>query len=187
MEACRNGLYPGLLCPEWTPLAEPIQRAHCNGTPVRAHGTFSIRHGPGRLARIVAIVLRLPDEANAVSTELTIIPEDDGERWERSFKGRRLTTRQYATRDGLLAERFGLLELRFALEVDDGALVYLQGRASIRLGPVRLNLPRWLAPRVSGREEAAGQQSRVQIEVDLPFAGRLILYEGLLCVEDERA
>ena len=88
-----------------------------------------------------------------------------------------------------MAEQAGLTELRFRLEVRDGGLIYHPAGAALRLGWLRIPLPRWLAPTVTALEspaEAPGQ-TVVSVRVSLPILGLLISYEGLMTRSAEDA
>ncbi len=90
--------------------------------------------------------------------------------------------------EGELAERIGLLELRFRLEASDGSLVFRQVGAALLLGSLRLRLPAASAPRVDAREDPAGaRQIRVHVRVALPAVGPLLTYEGTMNIEDTGA
>jgi hypothetical protein len=185
METVRHsppGLYARTLGDSWSSLAESVRRLHAPGETVRAVGVFRVSHGSSGPARLLARLAGLPRLGEAVDVRLVVTPRADGEEWRRSFAGRSLVSRQYAGPDGLLAERMGLAELRFRLEVTDGALAYRSVNAALCLGPWRVSLSRRLCPVVSARETPAGQgdQVHVNIEVSLPLLGRLIAYEGTL-------
>src|SRR5262245_60122224 len=100
-------LYPQLLGPSWDGLAEDVRRLHGQGEVVHAVGTFEVRHGRGRLARLLAWMARLPAAAPAVAVRLTVTPSDRGEEWRRTFGGRPLVSFQWRRSDGLLAEGMG--------------------------------------------------------------------------------
>lgn len=169
--------------PDWLSLCPSIRRAHCDGCGVRGTGLFAIRHGTEGLSKLAAKMFGMPPETEAAPTRLSITTDGANERWERDFDGRRLVTRQYDA-GGLLAEQFGLLELRFRLRAVEGALTYVPAAAYLRMGRSCLRIPKWLAPRVWATEQPCGDQTQVTVEVDLPLIGRLISYEGLLTIED---
>jgi hypothetical protein len=92
-----------------------------------------------------------------------------------------LASTQFATDDGLLAERTGPLELRFRLHVVDGAIEYRQVAAALRWGPIVVRLPRFLEPRVAAFEEAIqADRTRIRVRCGLPLVGLLIGYDGFL-------
>jgi Domain of unknown function (DUF4166) len=84
--------------------------------------------------------------------------------------------------DGLLAERMGIVEMRFRLEVAGGALSYKTVSASLLFGSLRIPLPYWLRPCVTAWEKAIGDMSQIHVSVDVtfPLLGRLIAYDGML-------
>jgi hypothetical protein len=176
-------LYSRLLGPDWLALSPRVRRGHSQGAEVRGTGHFEIIHGQGRLSRLAVRVLRMPQQANAVPTLLSITIDGMGESWNRSFGDRRMTTRQFDA-GGVLAEQFGPLELHFRLRTAEGALVYVQASSYFVLGALRLRIPKWLAPRVCATEQPRNEKSHVSVQIDLPLIGRLISYEGLLTIED---
>jgi hypothetical protein len=171
----------------WSQIAEPVRRLHATHSIVRAHGHLRIQHGSHPVARLLAWMLRLPHACAAADARLIVTARADGERWQRTFNGRRLETRQYESQRFGLAERFGMLELGFRLEAADGSLLYVQREAALRVGPVRLRIPVSWAPRVEGRVDPAGPaRVKVDVLVALPGVGPLIAYDGLIEVEDAR-
>jgi hypothetical protein len=177
---CVPGLYPELLGAAWADLDEGVRRLHGEGAGVRAAGVFRVRRGSGRLARLLARLVRLPAAAETVDLQLVVVQQAHGEEWRRTFGTHPLTSFQSRRHDGLLVERMGPVELRFALRAEGGALLYRSTGASMRLGPLRIPLPRRLAPRVEAWERPAGEPGRahVAVEVHLPLAGLLVAYEG---------
>jgi hypothetical protein len=169
-------------------LADPVRCLHATHTIVRAHG--HLRIGPGRhcLARFLGWMLRLPRPSPAAETRLIVTARADGERWRRTFNGRRLETRQYESSESELGERFGVLEFRFRLDVCDGSLLYVQREAALVFGPVRVRIPASWAPRVEAREDPAGpNRVKVDVRVAIPGVGTLITYDGIIDVEDTRS
>ena len=175
----RTSLYPRLLGAAWDSLDAAVQRLHIDTGPVRATGTFRVWHGRSRLVRLLVRLLPLPPAAMAVPMRLTVTPCAHGERWCRTFGGTPLRSTQSAGPSGLLAERMSLLELQFRLEAREGMLCYRAAGAAIVIGPRRLPLPRWLAPRVLAHEApGAGGDARVSVAVLLPVGGLLVAYAG---------
>jgi hypothetical protein len=130
-------------------------------------------------------LLRLPRASEAAETRLVITSEADGEQWRRTFDERRLDTRQYQVGDCELAERIGVLELRFRLEASDGSLIFRQLEAALLCGPVRLRLPAAWAPSVEAREDPMGpHQIGVHVRVALPAVGPVLTYDGTIDIED---
>jgi hypothetical protein len=127
----------------------------------------------------------MPSGAEAVATELVITPLARGERWVRRFGDKTLITTQTGRSGGVLIERITIVELSFRLDASDGALVYRQIGAALRLGPLSVPLPEWLSPRVEAREEAEDlKTTHVSVVVTAPFVGQLISYDGQIHEED---
>jgi uncharacterized protein DUF4166 len=172
----------------WLRVAESVRLAHATESTVRAHGRLRIEHGRSRFARFLVRLLRLPRASDAAETHLVITSQAAGERWLRTFDDRRLDTRQYQAGDCELAERIGILELRFRLEASEGSLLFRQLEAALLFGSVRLRLPAPWSPRVEAREDPAGaHQIRVHVRVALPALGPVLTYDGTIDIEDPRA
>src|SRR6266508_673139 len=89
------GLYPRLLGPRWRELPDAVRRLHCDGGTIHAIGSFRVRHGSGRLVRLLARLAGLPVECDVVAVRLVIKRSSTGERWHRLFAGRPMTSRQW--------------------------------------------------------------------------------------------
>lgn len=176
--AARVGLYERLVGEGWGSLDEPVRRLHLCA---RAEGAFAVRRGGGRVASVVARLLGLPRGGEAVPLLLSVEPHGGGERWRRNFAGREFVTEQGEHAGRLMSERAGPFELLFRLDVEGGALAYVQEAAFLRVRSLRVRLPRLLAPRVEAWERAdVGGGVRVSVCVTAPLFGPLISYEGLV-------
>src|SRR5262245_53879297 len=181
-----SGLYAKLLGDSWLNLDDAVRRLHASRRPVQAVGVFRVRRGSNWLARTLARLARLPAAGEAVDIQLLVTAWGGGEKWQRSFAGKPFATLQSGRPDGLLAERMGLVELRFRLQVVGGALAYQTTSAALCLGSLRVPLPRWFTPRVEAVEKAVSDKGQIDVSVDvhLPWLGCLIAYDGTLtCVE----
>ena len=159
--------------------------AHTPQPAVRARARLRIEHGRSRAARLLAWVLRLPRAADDAEATLLVTPHEDGERWHRTFAGRRFDTRQHQTGPFEVAERIGVLELRFRLSVDDGSLVFRQIHAAFVMGSIRVPLPVACAPVVDAREDAAGaRRLRIQVRLTAPAIGPVLTYQGTVDYEE---
>ena len=171
----------------WCQVADPIRNLHSTGSMTPCRCRLRVEHGRHRLARFIARRLRLPDSCAAADSQLTITALDGGERWQRAFNGRRFETFQYHANRAELAERYGLLEFRFGLEVCQGSLLYVQRETAVRIGIGRLRLPRRLAPHVTAREDAAGPRHvHLAVSITLPHIGLLIAYDGIVDIAEAR-
>lgn len=182
----RARLYERLLGGAWAGLDEPVRRLHEFGAGPCGEGLFAVRGG-NAFARALARLFGLPAPGESVRVCLSVTREEGGEaeRWHRTFGRRVFDTLQREGDRGLLAERAGPVELLFELGADGGTLVYRPAGAALRIGSLRVPLPRALAPRVEARESAAGEGDAVMVYVKstAPFVGLMLSYEGLLRVK----
>lgn len=177
-----SGLYPKLLGASWPDLDVAIQRLHNLDGIVHAAGVFQVRHGNNKLARMLARLARLPAAGKAVDIQLQVSAQEEGEEWRRTFAGSPLMSMQSDCGAGLLVERMGIVELRFRLEAAGGALNYQTVSAALRLGSLRIPLPRRLSPCVTASERAVSDMNQIHVSVGVTFSliGRLITYDGIL-------
>jgi hypothetical protein len=172
-------LYPRLMGTAWTTLDEAVRRTHLDGGSFQGGGVFRVRRGTGLLARLLLRIARLPSEAEAVHTRLVVTPLGSAEKWVRTFGNATWETTQVEEAGQILSERRGAIELRFRLEVEDGALIYRQVGAAVRLGRLAIPFPRWCRPLLEAREEAVGpSRTKVSVVLTVPCAGFLISYDG---------
>jgi hypothetical protein len=148
-------LYERILGAAWDALDESLRRAHTVERKMTACGDFEVRSGAGRLSRLLARMLRLP-RAGRREGRLTVTPIGTCERWHRQFGSEALVSIQSGLGPGLLAERFGCVEFRFALEIAGTALRYRQLGAHVRIGRMALRIPEAIGPVVEA-EERPGQ------------------------------
>ncbi len=106
-------LYPRLFGVAWSEIDTALQRMHCNCEPVHAAGVFCISHGTSLGAKLLLLFLRLPPANAAAQVELIVRPVGESEIWLRLFDGKPVVTVQRESVSGLLAERFGPLEVEF--------------------------------------------------------------------------
>lgn len=181
-----KALYPSMVGPQWAHLGEPVQRLHMATTSaLHASGRFTVRHGDRGPARLLARLLGLPAPGSDVAVKLVVTPHARGERWERAFGASPLVSEQRAGEGGLMIERLGPTEVRYRLEVAGGALFYRQVGTALRLGPIGLPLPRWLAPQIVARESAMPDEksTHISVKVSLPLLGLLVSYKGSVEIE----
>ena len=164
-----------------------MRRLHSYEGTVHAAGVFRVRHGTNVLARAIAQLANLPAAGESVDIRLQVTELEGGEEWRRMFAGHALVSAQSIRDGGLLAERMGLLELRFRLEVTDGSLKYQTMSVALSFGPALVPLPRSLSPRVTACEKAIADTDQIHVSVDvsLPLLGRLIAYDGMLTQVEE--
>jgi hypothetical protein len=177
-------LYPKLLGAAWASLDPVVQRVHAAPAETYAEGTAQVSRAPGRLLGYVLDAAGVPRSSCASAVRLAVWHRGTDERWHRVFGGRPLVTHQSEAPGGLLAERIGMLEFRFRLAAQDGALLFRQEALALRLGSLRIPLPGWLSLVVAAREGPAaapdGDENRtsVDVRVTLPTGALLFAYRG---------
>lgn len=140
---------------------------------------------------MISAFIGAPPSGERVTTELSVErTERDGapfEIWARRFDGHALPSEQYA-HDGLLLERGGPFEVAMRLEIDEGALRFVDEWMALRLGPLRIKLPRFMSPRVKG-VQAVHQPGRLwtDIRVEMALIGPIVRYVGELDIDEERS
>lgn len=97
-----------------------------------------------------------------------------------------------ATRHGHVVDELGepaLIAVSFDLDVQGGALLLRSRSVGVRLGRLRLRIPRFLAPvvRLSERYDDAADRQRVALTIDVPVIGRVYEYRGLFTYRVEGA
>jgi len=88
-----------------------------------------------------------------------------------------------ATRHGRVVDELGepaLVAACFDVDVLDAALVLTSRAVGIRLGGLRLRVPRVLSPvvRLTERFDETADRQRVALTIDVPFIGRVYEYRG---------
>lgn len=165
--------YQRLLGEAFAELSPVLQAVHGPATEVRAQGWMRVRHGRSWLIRLVNALTGVPGATEGVRLQLAIHRTGGQETWERRFGRRMLRTRQWAG-EGWLFERSGPLLLSMRVQVEEGALVFLPGRAWL-LG---LRMPRWCSVLVSARATANGAGWDVWVESRSPLLGMMFEYTG---------
>jgi hypothetical protein len=157
-----------------------VFRFHVGAASVRGIGSFEVRRAPARVARVLCAVLGLPCSGAAVPVRVVIRRQADRETWIRVIGRRHYVSRQLR-RPGLVVERIGPLELYFVVAIDVDGIRYDQTNVALRLGPLRLPIPRRAAPSVRARAHARGERAFfVRVDVDGPRALPLFSYWGLI-------
>jgi len=169
-------LFQKLLGAPFFRLPDSVRALHSVRGQARYAGRASIVRGRNPLARLCAAIVGLPPSAVDVPATVEFRTDAVGETWLRSFGDYRMRSR-LRIHDGLLRERLGPLQFRFALHVGDGAIWWQT--AGVRLFGL-LPLPvSWFA-NVRCREREHEGRYEFLVEASLPLIGPLIRYEGWL-------
>lgn len=147
---------------------------------IRGHGRYagraSIVRGRNPIARLCATITGLPPSVEDAPTTVEFHTDAKGEIWRRQFGRYPMRTRLRAC-DGLLGERLGPIQFRFALHVHDGAIWWRAVGARL-FGVLPLPVS-WFA-KVRCREREHEGRYEFLVEASMPLIGKLIRYEGWL-------
>lgn len=172
-------LFRDLLGDAFALLPRPVRDLHDAVGTVVAVGRCSVVRGQGLLAYAVGALFAFPPEGEAMPVTVTIERTPTGERWRRNFAGWTIATRLALGRGsaaGMLIERFG--PVAFGLEVPGGPEgVFLAARRWWLCG---VPMPRALCPLVAACEVARDGRFFFDVDIRLPWLGRLIHYRGAL-------
>lgn len=181
-----GSLYQRVLGAEAIQLHPQVAVLHCGKGSVRAWGWMRVDRGAGLMARLTAILLRLPKPGDRVRVRLTIVRHHGDERWFREFGDRAaICSRQSGGRAGELVERFGVIAFVFTLEVVGEVLRFRQRACQVRLGRLALTIPPAFAPRVEAEvAPPATSGLAVSVRIDHPWLGRLLAYQGVVDMDE---
>lgn len=167
-------LYQRILGPVWAELPAAIREMH-DGVSLAA-GEADVERGRHPLAWIGAVLMGFPAAGKAKPLRVQFDYDERGETWTREFAEARFSSRQYAGRDHLLCEQFGVMAFAMALVLRDGEL-QLHTRNWRAFG---VPLPLWLAPRSRAYESAEDGVFRFFVEISHPLCGLIVRYNGWL-------
>ena len=170
-------LFHKLYGPALTLLPAPIQKLHDVVEPLTVHGAARIEIGTSWLARLTSKLLSFPPPGDDVPLVLIMTPDRNGERWERSFGGHKMTTRLMpGTSRAKVEERlWPFVATSEVVPDEDGVDQHLTG-----LKCLGLSLPRALWPRISVREGSDGSHYTFSMAIRFPWGTPLIRYDGWL-------
>ncbi|HET6396891.1 MAG TPA: DUF4166 domain-containing protein [Pseudoxanthomonas sp.] len=139
-------------------------------------GEVDIARGTGLLARLCGRIAGLPPAMRQAPLRVRFNADAKSETWRRQFGSHRMVSR-LRCRKGLLVERLGPVQFRFALHAADGAIYWNVAAARV-LG--LLPLPARMLGGVRCREWEQDGRYHFQVEAALPLAGPLVRYRGWL-------
>jgi hypothetical protein len=176
-------LYRHILGSAWDDLAPPIRAMHSLPTDGHHHacaaGRAAVERGRNPLARLIATIMRFPQDGRDVPVQVDFSSSPAGEVWRRTFAGRSFQSTQRrgeGRMQGLLAESFGPMTFGLAVVVVNGGIELIVRRWRIFGVP----LPRVLAPGGHARESAQDGRFNFDVEIGLPLIGRVVRYRGHL-------
>ncbi|WMJ69995.1 SDR family oxidoreductase [Stenotrophomonas sp. 24(2023)] len=172
-------LYQRVLGDAYARLPPSVQALHAPQAPRRWQGMARVERGDGLLSRLLGRLFGFPDAGDAIPVSVAFDAEAGGERWTRTFAGRRfssLQTEGQGRNEALLVERFGAVAVALALVVQNGRLQLVPRRWSL-LG---IPLPRALLPGDASFEYEQDGHFVFDVEIGAPLVGRIVHYRGTL-------
>lgn len=171
-------LYSRVMGAQFDRLPPPVRAMHQIIGDGGAHGSGRVTRGTSLLARLIGWVQGFP-KAGAHDIHVRFAEVDGRERWTRDFSGERFSSELSATASGdALVERFGPMRFVFDLTAE-GEVLHMHLR---RWSVLHIPMPKWLAPRITAREYAAGEDFCFDVSIRYPLIGEIIRYEGALRV-----
>jgi len=170
-------LYERVLDDDWHLVEAEIRRAHLQGVRVFGVGNAQVSTGSSLLGKLLCRLLRLPRTGKYPAT-VDVRREGSAEVWTRCFGGYHVTTRQVLLRNGVIRERFRWMELAISVKPFDKSIIYDSIAAHFRVGPMAIPLPKFLRPKICGRESATATGNHVDVSVFFPVNRLLISYVG---------
>jgi hypothetical protein len=142
-------------------------------------GRCDVERGGTFLSRALATLARLPAAGRDVPVTVAIRCAAGRETWTRTFGGRNMRS-QLRARGQRLEERLGPAAFLFGIAAKDGSLVWtLEGVRALGIP-----LPVAWFRGVTARESADGPRYFFDVRAELPLAGLLVHYRGVLDVRD---
>lgn len=169
-------VFPRFLGSDFGKLPKVVQGAHIVPSPRRLTGRAKVIRGRSLWARLLAGLFRFPAATDDIAVSVLMMPEQDGEIWERQF-GTQVFRSHLRQVNEKMTERFGPFTFTLGLHVADGALHFPV--ASGRLGP--LPLPRLLLPVSDASETERDGRFCFDVRLKAPLTGALMVhYQGWL-------
>lgn len=160
-------------------LPDAVRRLHSVRGREAWAGRARVERGRNPLAGLCARLAGMPKAGDDVPLRIEFDCDPRRETWTRDFGGARLRS-GVVLRRGLLRERLGPVQFRFALHANEGVIWWtVAGARLFGLFP----LPAALFDGVRCREFEADGRYRFEVEARLPLAGRVIRYDGWLAPE----
>ena len=145
----------------WDALPRVLHDLHERG----GDGTLTVT--AGGVAGVLSFLGYAPSRGSApVTLRIETLP--DGERWVRRFHDEVFATEQRPVR-GLVAERFGIIEMLFKVAARADSLRYEPVDIRLCIGRARLTVPTWMRPRMEASERADGPRVAVNVSIGKSF------------------
>jgi hypothetical protein len=157
-------------------LPESLRRLHGTRGMARHSGVVTVEGGSNALARLCARIAGLPKPMQDAPLTVEFACDARDETWKRDFDGAAMTSR-LVLKKGLLRERLGPLQFRYALHANEGAIWWTV--AGVRLFGL-VPLPAAVFDGVRCQERELQGRYAFLVEASLPVVGRVVRYAGWL-------
>lgn len=171
----RKALYQRVLNERFNQLPKAVQKLHKYEGEVKYIGKCDVVRGEKPFCKFIAWVLSLPPDGTDQTLEVHFKSNGLSEDWTRYFGKRKFYSKQWERR-GVLYERINITKLAFDVKVTEQDLNLVLKKVYVLGIPVA-----WLfKPEVIARESEADGKFQVNVEVNLPYFGLLVKYDGWL-------
>jgi saccharopine dehydrogenase-like NADP-dependent oxidoreductase len=175
----QGSIFDGALsAADFAKLPKVIAAFHSSAAYPIWRGEARIVRSRNVISRCVGALIGLPPASLNADVMVTVERNADGkERWTRRFNGKDFHSTMNSGPDNSFWERFGWLNFKLKLRVEDGKLIYPIAKARC----CGIPMPRFLLPKTQAFE-TVDEQGRFVFDVliTLPFVGLLVHYRGWL-------
>lgn len=170
-----KSLYEKVLGDAFNALSPNLKAFHRSKTAIGAFGEFKVTRGKGWINNLFANIADLPHNSEAAVAELHVTPSPDKEIWSRRLGDKKVISKQWLA-NGLLTERFKVVNIYLYAEVVSGDLIIYDAAATIFGMP----FPPFFTPTVMAVGTDVGDKISVDVEIGFKPFGRIINYQGLV-------
>lgn len=171
-------LYRRVLGAAYGEMSAAGQRLH-EGTVAQWTGRCTVDGASNGLGRLLAALFALPPPGDDAPIEVEFVMRGGRETWIRRVGGRTMRSRQHIgvrRPAGWVVEQFGPIAFDLAVLVKDGRLDLVM--SGMRLAGVPM--PRFCWPSINANETEKEGRFHFDVEIGLPWIGRLVRYRGFL-------
>ena len=170
--------YSEVLGGAWQDLPPAVRRSLTS--PLLAKGSLDVCPPSGRLARVVARLIKVPPAGRGVVSSLELNQTGPTTRWIRSFGEMRAVSDQRLV-GGSIVESAGPYQFELVPRVEGNALIVSSGRLRL-LG---IPAPRWCGPSIVAKlSEGPDELSwRLGVRIGHPWFGVISQYAGVMRAE----
>jgi hypothetical protein len=148
--------------------------------PLNASGTLCVVHAHGGLAGLVARLIFLPPEGEAVNARLELKADKDKVRWLRQFGSMKAESLQ-TFQNRIYVEEAGPFQMAFRTDAAGERLTHIQVKTYL----FGVRVPAFMGPRVDALMSEGPDDHSWFLVVDIkhPWIGTICRYEGVMHAE----